>query len=265
MTVEQVAAELLCSPSKVSRMETGSRAATLRDVRDLCDLYEVTEPAERVRMSRLATEGKQQGWWQSYDLVDYFVTYVGLEAEAARLMVFRCTIVPGLLQTPGYARAMHKSGVPEISAKRTEEYIEVRLTRQSLLTGDPSLTLVTVIDEAMLHRVVGGPAVMAEQLDRLVEEARMPNITIRVIPNEVGAYPAMDSNFNILEFHRNTSSVVYVEGLVGWIYLERPQDLTRYTEVFERLLEIALNPQESIELMSRIGAQYKRRAIARHQ
>jgi hypothetical protein len=259
MTIEQVADRLLCSPSKVSRMETGSRAATLRDVRDLCDLYEVTDPAERDRLARLATEGKQQGWWQPYELE--FATYVGLEAEATTLIDFSCTIVPGLLQTPAYARAMHKTAVPEFAPERIEEYVEVRLTRQRLLTRDPPLRLVAVLDEAMLQRAVGGPAVMAEQLDRLMAAARMPNVTIRIIANAAGAHPAMESNFTILEFSNDAPSVVYVEGLVGYIYLERPQDITRYRGVFESLLKTALAPQESIELMSEIRAQYKNRAV----
>jgi transcriptional regulator with XRE-family HTH domain len=257
MTVEQVAERLLCSPSKVSRMETGSRGATLRDVRDLCDLFEVADPAERERLAKLATEGKQQGWWQPYELD--FATYVGLEAEATTLIDFRCTTVPGLLQTVGYARAMHKTAVPVLTAERIEEFVEVRLTRQrKLLERDPPLRLIAVIDEAMLHRAVGGPDVMTEQMDRLVESARQPNITIRVIPLEFGAHPAMDSNFNILEFDA-APSVVYVEGLVGWIYVERPQDLARYKEVFESLLSVSLSPQESIELMSAVGARYKGR------
>jgi hypothetical protein len=259
MTVDQVAEQLLCSPSKVSRMETGSRTATLRDVRDLCDLYGVSDQAERDRLSGLATKGKEQGWWQPFDL-NLFATYVGLEAEATTLIDFRCTTVPGLLQTTGYARAMYAVAVPKFSPERIEEHIQVRLTRQRLLVErDPPLQLIAVIDEAMLHRVVGGVAVMAEQLDSLVEAARLPNVTIRVISLEFGAHPAMDSNFNILELDA-ASSVVYVEGLVGHIYLERPQDLTRYKEVFESLLAAALSPQESIERMSVIGAQYRKRA-----
>jgi transcriptional regulator with XRE-family HTH domain len=256
MTVEQVAAELLCSPSKVSRMETGSRVATLRDIRDLCEFYGVTDQAERERMQRLATEGKQQGWWQAYEL-DYFATYVGLEAEATTLIDFRCTTVPGMLQTAAYARALHQAGAPEDPDERREKYLEVRAVRQQLLTKEPPLRLVAVIDEAMLHRVVGGSAVMAEQLDRLIEAASQPNITIRVISLESGAHPAMDSNFNILDIDGAASSVVYVEGLVGWIYLERPQDIARYREVFERLLAASLSPRESIELMSAIAERYR--------
>jgi transcriptional regulator with XRE-family HTH domain len=263
MTVEQVAERLLCSPSKVSRMETGSRGATLRDVRDLCDLYEVTDSAERDRLAKLATEGKQQGWWQPYELDTSVATYVGLEAEATVLVDFRCTTVLGLLQTADYARAMHRTAVPGFTPERIEEFIEVRLTRQRLLLErDPPLQLIAVMDEAILQRAVGGPAVMAEQLDRLMTAAQEPNITIRIIANDAGAHPAMESNFTILEFSNDAPQVVYVEGLVGYMYLERPQDIARYREVFESLLDIALTPQESIELISETWSQYKKRAIA---
>ena len=118
LTVEQVAEQLLCSPSKVSRMETGHRGATLRDIRDLCDLYGVSDPAQRERMAKLAAEGKQQGWWQPYELE--FATYVGLEAAATSLSDFHSIIVPGLLQTPEYARAMHQADFAEYTPERIE-------------------------------------------------------------------------------------------------------------------------------------------------
>jgi transcriptional regulator with XRE-family HTH domain len=254
LTVEQVAERLLCSPSKVSRMETGHGVATLRDIRDLCDLYGITDQAERDRLTRLAREGKQQGWWQSYDLD--FATYVGLEAEAAGIKYYQSSIVPGLLQTPDYARAMYEAGVPKFTPERINEHIEVRLTRQRLLVQNPPVRLEVVLDEAVLHRMVGGRAVMRAQLDRLIEVSKQPNVTMQVIPYSVGAHPAMDSTFNILEFADSVPSVVYVEGLVGWIYVERPQDIERYQQVFEHLRTVALSPRESIELLVRIGAGY---------
>src|SRR6266568_7540318 len=123
LTVEQVAERLLCSPSKVSRMETGHGVATLRDVRDLCELYGVTDEAERNRMTRLAREGKQQGWWQGYDLP--YSTYVGLEAEAVSIRTFQPSVVPGLLQTEEYARAVHDAAEPESSiAQLTPDVVE---------------------------------------------------------------------------------------------------------------------------------------------
>ena len=259
-TVDQVAERLLCSPSKVSRMETGQRGATARDVRDLCDLYEVTDPAERARLTRLAAEGKQQGWWQSYEL-DYFATFVGLEEDAVATKNFQSAAVPGLLQTTDYARAMYESNVPEITSGRIDQLIQVRLTRQRSLTKRPPLELLAVLDEPVLHRLVGGYSVMRKQLQRLVEAAQLPNVTIQVLPFSVGAHPAMESTFDILNFGTVAPSLVYVEGLAGNMYLERSQDLQRYELVFDHLRDIALSPQESIELIAETAARYHRAAV----
>ncbi len=259
-TVDQVAERLLCSSSKVSRMETGQRGATARDVRDLCDLYEVTDPAERARLARLAAEGKQQGWWQSYEL-DYFATFVGLEEDAVATKNFQSAAVPGLLQTTDYARAMYESNVPEITSERIDQLIQVRLTRQRSLTKKPPLELLAVLDEPVLHRLVGGYSVMRKQLQRLVESAQLPNVTIQVLPFSIGAHPAMESTFDILNFGTVAPSLVYVEGLAGNMYLERSQDLQRYELVFDHLRDIALSPQESIELIAETAARYHRAAV----
>ncbi len=260
LTVEQVAAALLCSPSKVSRMETGQRGATARDVRDLCDLYQLTDPAQREYLTRLAAEGKQQGWWQPYELA--FGTYVGLEEAAESIKHFASMTVFGLAQTPGYARAMHQAGFQDFTPERIDELVEVRMMRQRLLARQPVLEFHWVLDEAVLHRVVGGPATMGEQLERLLDLAKSPNITIQVIPNSIGSHPAMDSNFTILELGGSASNVVYVEGIVGWLYLERQQDLDRYYLVFKRLCDMALNPQESIELIAEIAAMYNSASVS---
>lgn len=258
LTVEQVAERLLCSPSKVSRMETGHRGATQRDIRDLCDFYGITDQAVRDQMSRLAAEGRQQGWWQSYEL-DYFATYVDLEAAAVHVKYYQSTIVPGLLQTTDYTRAMNEAVVPAQPPERIDEQIEVKQKRQMLLTQEPPLHMWAVMDEATLHRVVGGPDVMTAQLDRLIEVTQLPgtDVTIQIIPYGAGAHPAMDSTFNILEFGDPSPRVVYVEGLVGSIYVERPQDVHRYEQVFDRLQQMALSPQESAELVARMCAKYR--------
>lgn len=234
-------------------METGHRGATARDIRDLCELYGVTDAAQRERLTRLAAAGKRQGWWQGFEL-DYFGTYVGLEEEAISLSYYQSSVVPGLLQTPAYARATHDITVPPMTAERIDRMVEVRLTRQQLLLRDPPLILSAVLDEAVLHRQVGGGAVMKDQLNRLIEAAKLPHVTIQVIPFSAGAHGAMESTFNILDFEDPAPSLVYVEGLVGFIYLERPQDLARYRGVFEHLRNRALTPKESIELISAIGA-----------
>jgi transcriptional regulator with XRE-family HTH domain len=257
LTVEQAADQLLFSMSKLSRMETGHGAATARDIRDLCDLYGVTEEAERERLTSLAREGKQSGWWQSYDLD--FSTYVGLEAAATELRYYQSTIVPGLLQTADYARAMIEVSVPRLTPERMDELLEVKLTRQHILSRAEPLRLWAVLDEAALHRVVGGPAVMAAQLDRLAQATGTANVTVQVIPYGAGAHPAMDSTFNILEFGSSVPSVVYVEGLVGWIYLDRSTEIARYQQVFEFLCSMALSPRESLELITEVGKEHGRR------
>jgi Domain of unknown function (DUF5753)/Helix-turn-helix domain len=259
MTVDQVAAQLLCSPSRVSRMETGQRGATLRDVRDLARIYGMTDEIQIARLMDLARESKQQGWWQSYDLD--FSTFVGLEADAVSTKYYHTVVIPGLFQTADYARAMHEAWVREISPERIDELVKVRLTRQELLKRQPPLTISAIFDEAALHRVVGGPSIMRRQLQQLTELVQLPHVTMRIIPYTAGAHGAMDSTFRILEFDGSVGDVVYVEGLVGYIYLERAQDVARYREVFERLTEIALNPQESIELIMQIGVIYENASV----
>jgi len=241
-------------------METGQRGATARDVRDLCDLYDVTDPNERARISRLAAEGKHQGWRQSYEL-DYFAKYVGLEEDAISTRNFQSTTVPGLLQSEEYARAMLEAVVPEFSPERIDQLIKVRITRQRALTRQPPLQFWAVLDEPVLHRLVGGYRVMRDQLQRMIEVAQLPNVTIQIIPFGVGAHPAMESSFDILEFGTVAPSLVYVEGLIGYMYLERPQDLERYDRVFERLRDTALSPQDSIELMAQTAARYDHAAV----
>jgi transcriptional regulator with XRE-family HTH domain len=258
LTVEQVAEGLLCSPSKVSRMETGQRGATQRDVRDLCHLYGITDEGERRRLMTLAKEGKQQGWWQSFDLEPGYKAYVGLEAAAVSIKDYDSAVVPGLLQTQDYIRARHEGTMPRLEPNEIERRVEVALTRQQeVLAPEHPLRFWSILDEAALHRVVGGPTVMAAQLERLIEATREPKITIQVIPYEAGYHPALDSIFSILEFAGDVPSVVYVEGLVGSIYLERREDLDRYQQVFNRLSEIALSSDDSIALMRKVRTTYR--------
>lgn len=254
MTVEQVAAELLCSPSKVSRMETGSRAATLRDVRDLCDLYDVTDPAERERMSRLAAEGKQQGWWQEYELP--YSTYVGLEQEAITMRIYQSAVVPGLFQVADYTRAIHQVGIPSFDEALIEARVRERGTRQEVLARLDPPRVEVILDEAVLRRPIGGPRVMGSQLSRVAEVARLPRVTVQVLPFAVGAHPALESDFVILGFGERAPRVVYVEDLAGQIYVERAQDVDRYEQVFEHLRVMSSSPQDSVKIIKEVRESY---------
>jgi len=255
MTAEDVTARLLFSPTKLSRIETGQSGASPRDIRDLCVLYEVTDSAQREHLMALAREGKQRGWWQDYDLP--YATYVGLEAEAVSIHDYQSGSVPGLLQTEEYARAMLVAGVPPFSTQELEQRVHARLTRQALLKQESGLRYHAVLDEAALHRQVGGPQVMRAQLNYVAESAQLQNVTVQVIPFEAGAHPAMESIFSILKFGQSlVSDIVYVEGLVGNIYIERPADVERYHNIFAHLRLMALNPEDSISLISSIATSY---------
>ena len=256
LTVEQVAERLLCSPSKISRLETGARGASARDIRDLCDLYEMTG-AEREHLTALAKEGRDQAWWQPFDLP--YATYVGLEAAAVLISDYEPGGVPALLQTPAYARAVHESAWPPLSPDVIEQRIESRRLRQDVLSREEPPHLKAVIDEAVLHRIVGGPIVMHEQLQWMIEANGMAQVDVRVLPYSAGSHPALDSTFVILEFAAPVPGVVYVDGLVGQIYLERPQDFDRYKEVFERLWELSLGAGESKKLTEKMRNEYAKK------
>jgi transcriptional regulator with XRE-family HTH domain len=257
MTVDQVADSLMCSPSKVSRMETGHRGVSPRDIRDLCELYGVNDQGERERLAGLAQEGKVPGWWQPFDLDPLYATFVGLESEALSISEYGAGVFPGLLQTPDYARALHEAIVPRLSPDEIAQRVEVRVIRQRVLARPDPPQFMAIMDEAVLRRVVGSPAVMRDQLKRVIEAASLPNVTIRVLPYGAGAHAALDSTFIILEFPAPVPGVIYVTGLVGQIYLEREQDVQRYWQVFDQLRALALEPEDSIDLLSKVLRTYR--------
>ena len=186
-TAEQVAERLMVSPSKVSRLETGQRGASARDIRDLCDLYEVDEE-QRQHLMELAIEGKQRAWWQPLGVP--YSRYVGLEAEATSISDYGLGIMPGLLQTPDYARAVVRAAVPRWVPDEVERRVQGRIARQQRLFSEHPPQFEAVVDESVLHRVVGSPAIMRAQLERLLELSDLPNVTLRVIPYDAGALPA---------------------------------------------------------------------------
>jgi Domain of unknown function (DUF5753)/Helix-turn-helix domain len=253
--VDEVTARLLFSATKLSRLETGRAGASPRDIRDLLDLYGVTDLAERERLMSLAREGKQRAWWQEYDLA--YGSYVGLEAEAVAISDYNSDVVTGLLQVESYARAMLEASEPPLDRTAIEQRVEARIKRQDLLHRDDGPSFHCVVDEGALRRPVGGPAVMRHQLERIIDVARLPKVTFQIIPLALGAHPALDSNFVILEFEgAMVNDVVYVEGLVGNIYLEAAADLQRYRQVFSKLHSVALSREESVAFAENIAAAF---------
>ena len=248
LTAEQVAERLLISTSKVSRLETGQRGASARDIKDLCHLYEVNDE-QRQHLLELASEGKQRAWWQPLALP--YSTYVGLEAEARSIRDYGLGIMPGLLQTADYARAIVHAAVPKWGPEVVEQRVRGRMVRQRLLDSENAPNFEAVVDESVLHRVVNSPAVMRAQLERLLELSELPNVTLRVIPYEAGALPAGNNKFILLGFAPPAvSNVVFVEGLTGDLYLEDPRDVEIYTVTFRTLVQLAASPDETREIIA---------------
>jgi transcriptional regulator with XRE-family HTH domain len=251
LTVEDVARELLCSPPKISRIETGTRSAGLRDVRDLCRLYGVGD-AEQARLMTIAREAKQQGWWAKFD--DLAIeSLIGLEIEAKRISSHEAAVVPWAFQTEPYARAVIKGILPRIDDRILDERVTARMTRQELLRSAEAPYLWSLIDESALRRAVGGDRVMREQLSKILEVSAIPNVTMQVVPFEAGAQPGLDNTFMLLEFDSSAQSpVVFIENLAGNLYLERDVDIQRYREVLEHLRACALSPANSAKFVDEI-------------
>ena len=256
LTVEQVAEQLLVSPSKISRIETGHRGASVRDIRDLSDLYQVDDDV-RQELFRWANEARQRGWWQPLHLP--YSTFVGLEAAAASISDFSLGLLPGLLQTSDYARALIRAAEPDWSAELLNQHLQARRTRQDVLTSGTLASYTVVMDESSIHRVVGGPSVMTAQIDRLLELNTLNNIEIHIIPYDAGALPWGINKFIILDFaERAVSTVIFVETLTQDLYLDEPSDVQKYKEKFRAVLSIALSKDETSRVISQARSTYLR-------
>jgi transcriptional regulator with XRE-family HTH domain len=254
LTVEDVADKLLCSVTKISRTETGMRRPTLRDVRDLCGVYGVDE-AVTAELMELARMAREQGWWKQYSDLK-LDPYIGLEQEAASITCFSMYFVPALLQTETYAREIIKAIARKMDPNVHQQRVEARIRRQHLLEQDNRPRYRVLLDEAVLHRRVGGSAVMAAQLDKILKLERDSVVTVQVIPFDIGAHAAADSNFVLLEFGGHLPAVVFVEGLTNNLYQERRSDIERYREAVDYLRESALSPRDSVTRIAEMRDRY---------
>ncbi|SEQ98093.1 Helix-turn-helix domain-containing protein [Streptomyces sp. yr375] len=257
MTAEQVAERLLVSQSKISRLENGRRSISQRDVRDLCGVYEVEDQRLVEALMEMAKDSRQQGWWHAFGDIPYSV-YIGLETDAESLRVYEPQIITGLLQTRAYANALIQGGLPETSEAEIEKRVQVRMRRQERITDEKNpLRLWAVLDEASLRRVVGGRQVMREQLEHLTEVMRLPQVTVQVLPFDVGAHSGLNGQYAILEFtDAADSSVVYIEGVTSDLYLEKTLDVQKYSVMYEHLRAQALSVEQSRQFIEDVAKGY---------
>jgi transcriptional regulator with XRE-family HTH domain len=226
------------TPSKISRMESGKVGFKQRDVGDLLTLYDVQDPDERATMLSLAQEANKQDWWHRYSdvLPNWFEVYISLEEAASLIRTYEVQFVPGLLQVEEYARAVVTLGFPDVAHNELEQRVNLRMTRQNCLTEPNAPRLWAVLDEAVLHRSLGGRAIMRRQLEHLIEITELPNVTIQILPFATGGHAAAGGAFTILRFGEPAlPDVVYLEQLSSALYLDKPHELDNYMRVMNRL------------------------------
>lgn len=252
LTCSQVGRELDWSSSKVSRMETGQGRVQPSDVDALCRFY-VTADELRDLLKSLAKESKTKGWWRAHGdaIPAWFSVYVGLEQAASNLRSYQAEFIPGLLQTDEYAAEQCRAWVDH-TAEDIHGMVGVRMRRQELLTSESAPDLWAVVHQSALQHMVGSRQVMARQLERMLEIGKLKNVTVQVLPFDAGAYPTTGS-FTILGFpEQEDPDLVYREGLTDSVYLEEPKDVALYTKAFDHLRALALSPQRSTLLITKI-------------
>jgi hypothetical protein len=197
-------------------------------------------------MGRRATE---RGWWQSYSgLLPALGNLIGLEAEAATIRTYEPELIPGLLQTADYARAVIRAGYPADTVEQIDRRVEIRLERQDVLarTDPPPPKVSVVLNEGVLARRVGSPEVMRGQLEHLIRERDRGNVVIQVLPFSTGEHPAMVGPFTMLTFLDPADpGVVNVENVLGALAMEQPEEIRSYEEVWSALQARAVSPDDS--------------------
>ncbi|MFF0577013.1 helix-turn-helix domain-containing protein [Streptosporangium saharense] len=251
LSMQEAADRLGFAAASISRIETGSRGLRVRDLKAFLDLYEIPEQ-EREALTVLAREAQRRGWWTSYGdvLPGEHATLIGLEAEATSIRGYEQTLVPGLLQTADYARAVIGACRPDGTPEEVERLVTVRMERQRRLVGDGPLELSVVLGEGVLRQHVGTALTTAEQLRHLAEANRRPNVVVRVLPYRAGAHPALAGSFSVVGFPEDGDpDVVYLENLAGGVYLEGTPGITKYADIFGQLRAAALSPEDSVAML----------------
>ncbi|WP_198943571.1 helix-turn-helix domain-containing protein [Actinokineospora bangkokensis] len=245
------------SESKISRMELGRVGFKERDIADLLTLYGVHDSTEREQFLDLVKQASEPGWWHRYNdlMPPWFQDLVGLEEAASRIQSYELQFVPGLLQTEDYARAVVSGGRPDHATEETERRVALRMSRQKVLHGLHAPKLWAVVDESVLHRPIGGHRVLREQLDHLLEMTRLPNVSLQVVPWALSGYAA-EGSFSVLRFSEpELPDLVYLEHLGGAAYLDRAEEIERYSRVIDRLTVDAETPARTRELLAKRRAE----------
>jgi transcriptional regulator with XRE-family HTH domain len=252
LSYDQAADAIYSSAWTVRRMERAEGGLKPLTVKSLLQAYGVTDATEIGTFLSLARQASKPGWWHSYDdvLPSWFRIAIGLEESASLIRAYEPQVVPGLLQTGGYAQAITQASFPGAAAEETDRRVAVRLARQELLIRPSAPRYWVVLDETVLRRPVGSPEIMRAQYAHLIKAAGMPNVTIQVIPYSAGWHPALYGMFNIFRFpDQQLPDIVYSEGLTGASYLDKPEETARYTQALDQMCAQAAPPEHTITIL----------------
>jgi transcriptional regulator with XRE-family HTH domain len=253
LTIEEVAQRLEMSAAKISRIETSRVSVRPRDVSDLLDQYGITG-THRDNLMTLTREARQQGWWHSYNDVLSLGTeiWVGLESEAREIRWYEVQLIPGLLQTPEYARAIIRAHYRSESGEQIDRRVEFRMARQRLVLEEKQTPIWVVLDEAVLLRRMGSPELMHGQYQQLLELSENSSMTIQVLPLDAGIYSGSPSGFAIMQLPHPDPEVVVVEYRGGILYLESKEDVALHNRLFDLIRATAKGPDDSMRQIARL-------------
>jgi hypothetical protein len=249
----QAGEAIRASEWKIHRLENGQVGFKERDVVDLLRRYGVTDPGQVAALLAMARDANQPGWWGQYSdlLPQWFRAYVDLESAAALIRTYQGQLVPGLLQTEAYTRAVIHGAQLDESPEEVERRVALRMARQTLLTQADAPRLWAVVDEGALRRPVGGPKVMRGQLDWLIQATELPNLTMQILPFSAGAHPAMVGAFSILRFaDQELPDIVYLEHLTNAAYLDKGDDVDQYLHVMDQVSTRSQPPDRTVKILS---------------
>jgi transcriptional regulator with XRE-family HTH domain len=255
ITREAAGDTIRASSSKISRLELGRVSSKERDVADLITLYGVTDVEEREILLTLARQANAPGWWREYGdvLPNWFETYLGLEQAASVIRAYEPQLVPGLLQTEDYARAIMLLRHLHMSHSEIERRVALRMARQAFLSQPAAPDLWVALDEAALRRPLGDQKVQQAQLLHLIEMAQRPNITLQIVPLDVGAHAAAGGPFTILRFSEpDLPDIVYLEHLTNALYLDKKRDIVEYLAIMDNLCIQAKSPTDTLSLLRKV-------------
>jgi transcriptional regulator with XRE-family HTH domain len=257
ITREAAGEAIRASHAKISRLELGRVGFKERDIDDLLTLYGVTAPDEREEFLALARRANARGWWHQHGdvLPSWFEMYLGLEQAASIIRTYQVQFVPGLLQSEHYARNVILVGHQNESADEIDRRVQLRMTRQKMLTEPGAPQLWAVIDEAALSRPFGAPHVMRAQLEHLLEMSELSNVTVQVLPFRFGSHAAAGGAFTVLRFaESDLPDIVYLEQLNSAVYLDKRSEVEDYLAVMERVSVQAETPAHSTRTLRRLLA-----------